>query len=134
MTTTRIHRPESNIASRKPHPRPQLVPSDCAISIRAATLDSVGIDAGRIVGCELAQSTLLATVEVDVFEVEGVDVTWDISKDGETDVDEEIGTAARDHKYSDRREEDGDEDNEEGGRCVGHCALFVLSFWSVVTI
>lgn len=130
----RVHRLESDIASRQPHPRPQSVPLDGAISIRTATLDSVRIDAGRIVGCKLTQSALLATVKVDVFEVEGVDVTWEISEDGETDVDDEIGTASRDHEYSDGREEDGDEDDEEGGRCVGHCALFALSFWSAVSI
>ena len=103
-------------------------PSDCAIPIRTASLDSVGIDAWGIFGGELAESALLTAVKVDVFDVEGVNVTWDISEDGETDVDEEVGTAARDHKYTDRGQEEGDEHNENGRRCVRHCVWSAVCF------
>jgi hypothetical protein len=96
---------------------------DCAISVRTTALDSVGINARRIFGRELAQSALFAAIEVDVLDVECVDVTWDVTEYGETDIDKEICTTARDHEDADRREENGDEDDEEGGRCVRHCAL-----------
>ena len=99
---------------------------DCAVPVRTTALDSVGVNARRIFGCKLAQSALFAAIEVNVFDVKGVDVTWNIPKNGEADVDEQISTAAGDHEYADGREEDCDENDEEGGRCVGHCALFVV--------
>ena len=74
-------------------------------------LDSVRIYARCPSGCELAQSTLLASIEIDVFDVEGVDVTWNVAEDGETDVDEQIGAATRDYEDADRWDEEGDEDN-----------------------
>jgi len=74
-------------------------------------LDSVRIYARCPSGCELAQSTLLASIEIDVFDVEGVDVTRNVAEDGETDVDEQIGAATRDYEDADRWDEEGDEDN-----------------------
>lgn len=50
-------------------------------------------------------------------------MTRDVAQDGETDVDEQIGTAARHQEDADGWAEDGDEDDEEGGGCVRHCAL-----------
>ena len=54
-------------------------------------------------------------------------MAWDVAQDGETDVDEQIGTAARHQEDADRWEEDGDEDDEDGRRRVRHCALVVGS-------
>jgi hypothetical protein len=102
---------------------------DCAISVRTPALDSFGVDARRIFRCELAKSALFPTVKVDVLDVEGVYVTWDVTEDGETDIDQQIGAAARDHEYANGREKDGDDDDKEGRRCVRHCALLVVSRW-----
>ena len=55
-------------------------------------------------------------------------MTWDVAQDGEADVDEQIGTTARYQEDADGWAEDGDEDDEEGGGCVRHCALVCGSF------
>ena len=54
-------------------------------------------------------------------------MAWDVAQDGETDVDDQIGTTARHQEDADRWAEDGDEDDEEGRRRVRHCALVVGS-------
>ena len=72
-------------------------------------------------------SRTVATVKVDVFDVEGMDVAWNITEKGQTDVDKEIKSTAGDHGHTDWREKDGDEDDQEGGSCVRHCD----GLWSI---
>lgn len=50
-------------------------------------------------------AVVLPTAVVDEQDVEGVDVAWEVSEDGEDDVDQEIGVAA------------GDEEDSDGGDC-----------------
>ena len=50
-------------------------------------------------------------------------MTWEVAQDGQTDVDEQVGTAARHQEDANGWAEDGDEDDEECGGCVRHCAL-----------
>ena len=54
-------------------------------------------------------------------------MAWDVAQDGETDVDDQIGTKARHQEDADRWAEDGDEDDEEGRHRVRHCDLVVGS-------
>lgn len=42
----------------------------------------------------LVRATLLLTAVVDVNDVKGVNVAWDVSEKGEGDVDEDVGAAA----------------------------------------
>ena len=56
----------------------------------AAGLDVVAVDAGGAAGDEAALAGLLAAVEVDVLDVEGMDVARDDAEDGQADVDEEV--------------------------------------------
>lgn len=81
----------------------------------AAALDAVAVDAGRTRCGEAALACLLPAVIVDVFEIEGVDVARDVAQNGQANVDQEISTTARDDVDADRRAEDGDEDQENGG-------------------
>jgi len=53
-------------------------------------------------------------VEVDIFEVESMNVSWDITQETQAKVDEEIGAAAGDDVDADGRQEDGDEDEKDG--------------------
>lgn len=53
---------------------------DGAISI-ASALHALAVDAWGTSGSEAALTSLITTIKVDVFEVEGVDVAWDISAD-----------------------------------------------------
>lgn len=41
-----------------------------------------------------ARADLIAPLDVHVFDVEGVDVAWEIAQDRQQDVDQEIGAAA----------------------------------------
>jgi len=63
------------------------LPLDCAVPGSTTTLDSVGVNAWSTLGGELAQSAPFAAIEVDVFDIEGVDMAWEISENSETDVD-----------------------------------------------
>ena len=40
----------------------------------------------------------LSSIKVDVFDIERVDVAWDVTKERQADVDEEVGAAASDHE------------------------------------
>lgn len=42
-------------------------------------MNAIAVDAWGATGREASLASLFAAIEVDVFEVEGVDVTWDIS-------------------------------------------------------
>lgn len=50
-------------------------------------------------------------------------MAWNVTEDGETDVDEQVSTAAGDHEDAHRRDKDSDEDYQEGGGCVRHCVV-----------
>lgn len=61
----------------------------------------------RIVAVDAWCSTDLASLTslvVDVLDVKGVDVAWEVTEDREEDVDDEIGTTAFDQEDSDRRD------------------------------
>ncbi len=66
----------------------------------------------------MPKSALFAAVKVDIFDVEGMDVTWDVAEYSKADVDEEVGSTAADHEDANGWDEDGDEDDKEGGRGV----------------
>ena len=52
--------------------------SDRAVS-SASTLYTLAVDTWSSGSSEATFTSLFAAIEVDVFEVEGVDVTWDVS-------------------------------------------------------
>jgi len=84
-----------------------------SITLEPAVLHTVRVDTRRSASGKLTVSRALATVKVDIFEVERVDVARKISEEGQADVDEEVGTTACDHKHTHGRQENGDEDDEE---------------------
>lgn len=55
-----------------------------------ARLHALAVDARSA----LVRATLLLTAVVDVNDVKGMNVAWDVSKEGEGDVDEDVGAAA----------------------------------------
>lgn len=83
----------------------------CAVSM-ATSLYTVAVHSGSACISEAAVSRLLSTVVVDVFKIERVDVARDIAKQGQADVDEEVSTASGNGPDADRREEDGDENEQ----------------------
>lgn len=79
---------------------------------------------------------LFTTIEIDVFEIEGVDMAGEVTQKGETDVDQEVGATTGNHEDSDGWEEDCDYYHEDCGDCLGHldggfgCVVCVV-FWLV---
>lgn len=59
-------------------------------------LYSIGVYARCISTRQLPISGSLAAIEVDVFKVESVDVSWEVTEDCETDVDKQISAATCD--------------------------------------
>lgn len=51
---------------------------DGTITVSTATLDPVGVNSWRWVGCELAKTTFLTSIKIDVFKIEGMDVARDL--------------------------------------------------------
>lgn len=49
--------------------------SDSTVAMSPTALNAIRIDAWGIVGCQLAESALLASIEVDVLEIECVNVS-----------------------------------------------------------
>jgi len=47
--------------------------------------------------------------------------SWDVTEDGEEDVDEEVGVAASFEEDTDGWEEDGKDDLANIASCEGHC-------------
>lgn len=117
---------------------------DCSASsgswhgaIAAATsLDVIAVHSSCSVVVVHAQVGLFLSVIVDVFEVEGVDMAGEVSKDSETYVDlsnvshvrdwsmnalayQKVCAAASDHEDADRRQEDGDDDQEDLRNHIG---------------
>jgi len=78
---------------------------------RATSLYTIGIHA-RCVCRSDARAALITALEVDVFDIEGVNVAWEVAKNCETDVDAQVGSASCYKEDTDWRNEDGD-DNEE---------------------
>jgi len=95
-------------------------------TVPPSMLNVIGVNTRRRIGCELAKSALLTAVEVNIFDVEGVDVTWNVAEDCEADIDEEVGAAACYHEDAHWGKEDSDEDYEEGGRRVRHSGSLVM--------
>lgn len=52
----------------------------------------------------LVRATLLLTAVVDVNDVKGVNVAWDVSEEGEGDVDKDVGAAAGGEEDAYRRD------------------------------
>lgn len=77
-----------------------------------ARLYPITVDTGGSARSIPTLSSLFSAVVVDIFEVEGVDMAWDVSEDREADVDKQISTASSNGPDANRRKEDGDEDDE----------------------
>ena len=72
------------------------------ISLVPTILNSVAVHPRCRLASQLTMSRTFASIEVDVFEVKGVDVARNVPKKGEADVDAEVRPTARYHSYSDR--------------------------------
>jgi len=83
--------------------------------VTPAILDALAVDSRRARGSVAALTSLPAAVIVDPFQVEGVDMAGEVTKNGQADIDQKISTAARDDEDTDRRQENGDEHQEDGG-------------------
>ncbi|KAI0810455.1 hypothetical protein GGR55DRAFT_108906 [Xylaria sp. FL0064] len=70
----------------------------------AASLNTITIHARRSPGCKAAFSDLLTAVVIYVFDVEGVNMTGDIPKYSERNVDAQVGTTPRDDGDTRRRD------------------------------
>lgn len=73
----------------------------------STTLHTIAVDAWGAIGSEAALARLFATIIIDVFEVEGVDVTGDVSAAIFISID---------HRFTVAREERGEEEEEGEGR------------------
>jgi hypothetical protein len=78
-----------------------------------ASLDVVAVHAWCSAVVVDAHVALLLSVVVDVFEVEGVDVTREKSKKGQTNVDGKICAAAREHEDTDGGHKNRDDNQED---------------------
>lgn len=65
-----------------------------------SSLNVVAVDAWCAAVVEDAHVALLLSVVVDVFEIEGVDVTREETKQGKANIDQEVGAASRDHEHA----------------------------------
>lgn len=83
----------------------------------ATTLDSVGVYSRCTPCCAVALTV------VYVFEIEGVDMTWEVPENCQQDIDEEIGAAAGNEEYSKRRDEQCDENQAKHRACSSHFDL-----------
>jgi hypothetical protein len=120
------------------------------ISMPSHVIDALAVDARGWARVVDAVARLVAALKVNVFDVEGcrvrefaistmfiqvknmfrvsgrtVDVAWEVTKNGQQNVDEEIWSAACDEEYAYGREEDRYDDEEDcGDHIVGTCAAF----------
>jgi hypothetical protein len=101
--------------------------SNSSVSL-TSSLHIVGIHTGRRSSRKTALAGLLSTVEVDVLKIEGVDVTRNIAQEGQANVDEQIHSASRDCPYTDGREEESNED-EENCRNAAHGYGLLFKMW-----
>lgn len=86
-------------------------------------LDILGVDSRGVLQHSVAETDLVAAVEVYVFKVERVDVAWEVAEAGEADVDEEVGAASGNEKDTDRGDEDGDDNDKDGVEWVRHFVI-----------
>lgn len=56
---------------------------DSAIAMRAAALNAIRVHARGGIGCELPKARLLTAIKVDVFQVERMDVSRDLTCQGQ---------------------------------------------------
>lgn len=68
----------------------------CPVSLESTVLHPIRIDGRCRAAGELSMPRSVSSVEVHVFDIEGVDVAGEITQERETDVDEEIKSAAGD--------------------------------------
>ena len=90
--------------------------------VQPAILHLLAVHARRGAGRDYAGPGVLTALEVDVFEVEGVYVTGEVAKDGESDIDEEVGAAACDEEDAEGWDEERDKNETdflEGAHFVG---------------
>jgi hypothetical protein len=69
----------------------------------STTLHSVTVDTGCHLSSQLPVSCTFASVEVDIFNIEGVDVTRDVAEESQADVDKQVHATASDHGNANRR-------------------------------
>ena len=69
----------------------------------SASLHSVGVDAGRRPWVVHAHACLVSTLVVDVLDVEGVDVTWEVAQDRQQNIDAEVYATSSDEGHADGR-------------------------------
>lgn len=71
----------------------------------ASILDAVGVDArcGPLRGT--SQWVTIATIIIDIFQIEGVDVSGEVAENCEQNVDPEVNSAACNHKDTKRGNE-----------------------------
>jgi len=79
-----------------------------------------------------SSACFVAALVVDVFDVEGVDVAGEITKNCEQNVNEEICSASSDEENSHWREKDCYDDEEDcGNHFVDFVVNFVLECWDM---
>ena len=66
----------------------------------ATALDAIAVHTSGGARVEDAHASLVAALEVDVFDVEGVDVTGQHAEEGEQEVDAQVGAAAGNEEYA----------------------------------
>jgi len=64
------------------------------------SLHPIRVDAGCRSWVVRAHACLISTLEVDVFDVKGVDVTWEVAQDRQTNINAEVYTAASDEGHA----------------------------------
>ena len=69
----------------------------------AAALDAVRVHTRCRVRSKLAESRLLASIKVDIFEVEGVNVSRDEAEERQADIDNKVSPESCNHEDADGR-------------------------------
>ena len=59
----------------------------CAVTLIATVLYSITVDSGRSMPGQLAVPCSFPSIEVDIFEIEGVDMTRYVAEQRQTDID-----------------------------------------------
>lgn len=81
---------------------PVALTSQCTVSLMTAILNSIRVDARRGLARQLAISCTITSIEVDIFDVEGMDVAWDVAEESKADVDTKISTTSGNHSDTNR--------------------------------
>lgn len=69
----------------------------------ATALHTIRVDARRHLSGQLTMASPVATVKVDILEVEGMNVAGDITEQRQCDVDKQVGAAAGHEEDADGR-------------------------------